>query len=322
MLVKILGIIAAVIALFSVYLQLTYKQRFEAPPTGIVASSDSAVIARGKYIVTSLSHCNECHTSKSIRKTGLAVAELPLSGGDVIHTPFADFYAPNITPDEETGIGKFTDEQLARAIRYGINHEGLAMAPFMSYSELSDADLGAVISYLRTNKPVHNVVPPRDPNLLGKAILRFVMKPYDNPAVSTLKMADTTAVYGGYLTSSVGNCIGCHTNRSPVGEFVGAPFSGGYVMEEEAGRFTTPNLTPDTATGRITYWSAEMFVNRFRQGKLVPGTPMPWDYYKNMTDNDLKAIYNFLQSLPPTTNETWETFVPRENQSQSTAVAR
>jgi len=308
---KVVALLTAIITLFLMYVQLTFKQPFEPPKTNIVASSDTAIISRGKYIITALSHCADCHTSKNIRNSDLSIAELPMSGGDVIHTPVADFYPPNITPDRETGIGRFTDEQLSRAIRYGVNHEGYAMAPFMSFSELSNNDLTAVISYLRTTKPVRNIVPKRSPNILGKIVLRFLMKPNLTPNVSTQQTPDTTAQYGGYLTSSVGNCIGCHTNRDPkTGDFISTPFSGGYVMEEESGRFITPNLTPDTTTGRIVHWSEALFINRFRQGKVIPGSPMPWNYFKNMTDNDLKAIYAYLQSLPPTHNEIGSTYVP------------
>jgi len=98
-------------------------------------------------------------------------------GGNPLETPFATFYTPNITPDEETGIGNFTDEQLARAIRHNINHNSRAMVGFMTFNGMSDEDISAVISYLRSTPPIRNVVPEHEYNIVGKVLVRFLIKP-------------------------------------------------------------------------------------------------------------------------------------------------
>ena len=124
---------------------------------------------------------------------------------------------------------------------------------------------------------------------------------------------DTTADYGKYLAHYITNCRGCHTNRSLMtGAYIGPEFAGGLKFESstEKGAYTvTPNLTPDKETGRITGWSQEQFINRFRQKKIIAASDMPWDQFRTMKDDDLKAIYKYLVSLKPVKNVTGPTYV-------------
>jgi mono/diheme cytochrome c family protein len=295
---KVVGIIVSLIALFLIYVQFTYRQTFEPPLTGITSSRDSSTIARGKYLVLGSAHCYTCHMPDSILRQGFTER---MMGGQAFETPFATFYTPNITSDKETGIGNFTDEQLARAIRYNVNHNNRAMVSFMSYNAMNDDDIAAIISYLRTTPPVRNVVPQHDYNLLGKELMRFLVK----PVVPTIQNIgpDTTAVYGKYLAYNVMNCNGCHTKRGSRGEFIGEPFAGGYSWKLDDGTYTSANLTPDDSTGRIAKWPQDVFIRKFRAARTLQNSPMPWDAYKILTDNDLKAIYKFLKQLPPVYNE-------------------
>ena len=89
-------------------------------------------------------------------------------------------------------------------------------------------------------------------------------------------------------------CNGCHTKRDMTGAFIGEPFGGGNDIEG----FITPNLTPDP-TGRIYRWTRKDFISRFRKGKLIPGSPMPWRSFGRMTDDELTALYNFLKTQKP-----------------------
>ena len=99
---------------------------------------------------------------------------------------------------------------------------------------------------------------------------------------------------------AVANCNECHTKRNGIGDYVGEPLAGGTEFEEEGKpTLVTPNLTPDPATGRMTAWSQEQFIKRFRMGKLIPYSHMPWETYSRMTDDELKAIYNYLKTLKP-----------------------
>jgi mono/diheme cytochrome c family protein len=305
---KVLAVIAGCIVVFLIYVQLTFKQKFEAPLTGITASTDSAVIARGRYLALGPSHCYACHTPDSLKKQGL---KEPMIGGVKYETPFATFIMPNITSDEETGIGRHTDEMLARAIRYNVNHNSEAMVGFMSYNNMTDDDITAIVSYLRSTTPVRNKVPSHDYNMLGKVLMRFMVKPYGNVRKNEIK-PDTTADYGRYLAYDVAQCYSCHTKRDGMGKFIGEPFAGGFTWEYPEGTYISPNLTPHDTTGRIVKWSQEVFIQRFRAGKVLENSPMPWDGYQILSDDDLKALYKFLQSLPPVKNEVAQTYVKKE----------
>jgi mono/diheme cytochrome c family protein len=295
---KIIGVIVSIICLFLLYVQLTFKQNFDVQRTGIKSTTDSSTIARGKYLVLGAAHCYTCHMPDSMLRKGYREEMI---GGNPLKTPFATFYTPNITSDKETGIGNFTDEQLARAIRYNVNHNSKAMVGFMTYNGMSDDDIRAIVSYLRSTPPIRNVVPDHDYNMLGKILMRFLLKPA-TPTVENLQ-PDTTAVYGKYLAYNVTNCAGCHTKRGSRGEFVGEPFAGGYSWDIADAKYTAANLTPDDSTGRITKWSQDVFIQRFRTGRVLENSPMPWDAYQTLSDNDLKALYNYLQQLPPVHNE-------------------
>lgn len=306
---KALLIFAAIIIVFLLFVQFTYNRRFDVPLTGIKSSTDSAIIARGKYLVYGPSHCWHCHNPKGPAAEGMPA----LTGGFQFPTPIATFYTPNLTPDMETGIGRFTDEQLARALRYGVNHENHAMAPFMSYNSMSDQDIAAIISFLRSTQPVRHEVPSRNLNMLGKIVSRFVLAPATPDNISKTVQPDTTAAYGNYLASSVAGCISCHTKRNPMtGAFEGAPFSGGYEMDGDSVTFITPNLTPHPGTGRIYEWSEDAFVSRLKSGSSVPGSPMPWKSFMAFSDDDLKAIYKFLQTVKPVNNPVLNTVVPKK----------
>ena len=173
-------------------------------------------------------------------------------------------------------------------------------------AKMSDEDLKAIISYLRSQEPVKNEVPASEFKFLGKALIAFgALTPIGpkNPPEKSV-MQDTTAAYGKYLANSVANCYGCHTDRDlESGAFIGEPFAGGFYMPPEpfteGYSFVTPNLTPDPETGIIADWDEELFLDRFKSGRIYKGTPMPWGAYSRMPDEDVKALYRYLQTLKP-----------------------
>jgi len=237
---------------------------------------------------------------------------LPLIGGLEFKLPIGKIYSKNITPDDETGIGKLPDSVIARSLRYGVARDGRALFDFMPFHNLSDEDLTAVISFLRSQPPTRNSVPDNQMNFVGKAVRAFLIKPVgpEGEIPKSLK-PDTTAEYGKYLAHYIANCKGCHTNRSLMtGAYIGPEFAGGLKFEVADGGYTvTPNLTPDKETGRITGWSQEIFINRFRQKKIIAVSDMPWDQFRNMNNDDLKAIYKYLVSLKPIKNVTGPTYI-------------
>ena len=279
------------------------NRKFDAPYPDNRASSDPAVIERGKYLVYGPGHCADCHGDGDRYADVKKGVQLPLSGGLTFHLPFGEFHVPNITPDKETGIGRYSDAELARILRHGVRPDGRAVLPFMPFANLSEADLTAVISFLRTQEPVKHAVPKHEPNFVGRALKAFVLKPV-GPSAPVMKESPTgpTIENGKYLTV-VGNCVVCHSKIDPVsGKPEGAIFSGGNPMESHVDptkTFTPPNLTPHPTDGWITGWSEDAFVNRLGAGIVHPASPMPWHAIQKMSDDDRRAIYRYLRSLPP-----------------------
>ena len=306
----LLGIFVALGGL-AAWTEYAWDRKFEAPYPDIHASKDPAVIAHGRYLAFGPAHCAGCHVSpKDASK--LAAGETPaLSGG--VEFPLGDLgaiWSPNITPDPATGIGRRTDGELARGIRYSVHADGRAMLPFMEFQTLSDSDLTAVISFLRSQAPVTNAVPPFAVKPKGKVALAFFVKPMGpkvTPAAAPPPPTDSLA-YGGYLVESVAQCAGCHTDRSMTdGSYTGPRLAGGWLRQSDSDPtvvLVTPNLTPDPETGRIAKWTEDVFVARFRAGKLIPQSDMPWAFYGRMTDDDLRAVFRYLHSLAPVKNDT------------------
>jgi mono/diheme cytochrome c family protein len=311
---RILVTLCVLVLVLVVYVQLGYKKKFnDIPYPDVKASKDSAVIARGKYLVFGPAHCAMCHIDVGQDMLVDAGKELPLVGGMEMHIPVGIIRPANLTSDKETGIGTLTDGQIARMMRYNVKRDGEAAIPFMPFQEMSDEDMTAVISYLRTLPPVKHEVPSSSYNLIGKIVKTFVLKP-SMPQTQPPKMVmhDTSVAYGNYMTHSVANCYGCHTDRDlRTGEFTGKPFAGGLIfapVPETFNRcFMTPNLTPDKATGRMADWELVTFMDRMHKGRLQKGSPMPWGPFSRMDDNDLKAIYNYLRTVPSVNNDVTKT---------------
>lgn len=306
--------VLSVIVLFIIYAMVRPEETFNAPYPDITASSDSTLIARGKYLVYGPAHCAYCHASSNEFQKVEAGEVVPLSGGNIFALPIGNVYVPNITSDKATGIGSFTDGELARTLRYGVKRNGHALLDFMPFYDISDQDLTAIISYLRTEPPVNNPVPQNEWNFMGKIILALGMiKPSGDGIVPPSPAPDSTAEYGKYLAGSVANCRGCHTKRDMMtGGYVGIDYAGDMQFEvlDENGKiipgkhFVSPNLTPDKETGRIAYWNDEAFVKRFQTGRVIEGSPMPWGAFSRMNEEDLKALNKYLHSLQPVHSQT------------------
>lgn len=289
-----------------------WDRTFEAPYPDIEATTDPEVVEYGRYLVYGPLHCASCHTPKE-QWPALAAGETPpLIGGYSITIPPGTFYMPNLTPDPETGIGERTDGELARVLRHGVRADGRVVIPFMEFQELSDADLRAVISYLRSQEPVRHPVPEHELTFLGRAVLALAMEPKGPEATPPAESPPPapTVERGAYL-AKVAQCAGCHTRRNNMdGSFIGERFAGGHAFpsEEDPGTvFVSPNLTPDPATGLITGWSEERFMTRFRAGEVLEGSPMPWSAFSRMHDDDLRALFRYLRSLEPVENDVGST---------------
>ena len=265
----------------------------------IRAVDDPEVIERGRRLVYGPMHCAACHGGDSVEGQGW---EAPLSGGKRFELGMLGaLVAPNITSDEHTGIGGITDDSLVRSLRYGISRDGQPLAPIMGFADLSDADLQAVISFLRTLPALPGPGLREELSWLGSIVLPVMLRPLAPETAPPVRVdPQPSSDYGRYLAHSVANCHGCHTPRSRLtGRFTGVDFSGGMTWEEPTGTFVAPNLTP-VPDGIIDALDEAQFVERFRiENRGASGSPMPWEAYRALTDLELVAIYRYLQSLPP-----------------------
>ncbi len=290
--------ILLIICAICIAVPLRQNLKYDAPYPDVHASTDSVIIARGRHLVISSAHCIDCHGKGNQDSLMAFGKDVTLSGGVVFELPVGKIYSRNITPDPETGIGNRTDPEIARVLRYGVHADGRAVFDFMPFHNTSDEDLTAIISYLRSTAPVKNRVPENDLNAMGKAVNAFMIKPVgpDEPIMKSVK-PDSTAAYGRYLTLNVANCKGCHTQRDLSGKYTGPLLAGGTPLGDPGLELVPPNLTTDSSS-RIFTWTKDQFIERFRGGKRIPYSHMPWESFKRMTDQELTAIYNYLKTVP------------------------
>lgn len=269
-------------------------RRFEATPQRL---------ERGHYIATALSGCTTgCHAPREVSAGGVTVAPGMEGAGQVMPIPDLPgrVVAPNLTPDPQTGAGSWTDDQLARAIREGIGHDGRTLFPFMPYPnfrKMSDEDLASVVVYLRSLPAVHHELPTTEIIFPVKYLMRSAPEPVTQ-AVPAPDPGDRVK-YGQYLVT-LGSCRECHTPQDKGQAAPGMELAGGFTLAEPGLTAASANLTPD-ASG-INYYDEALFIQALRTGyvkarKLSP--LMPVDVYKNLTDDDLKAMFAYLRTLKP-----------------------
>jgi mono/diheme cytochrome c family protein len=299
------GLILLLLLGFATFVALRQDLRFDTPFPDVTASTDPVVIERGRYVVRELAPCAACHGDPAQRERYFNGDEVPLVGGFVFDIPPGQFYSRNLTPDAETGLGGASDQAIARALRYGVGYDGRALLPFMEMQGLADDDLLAVVSYLRTLPPVRHPVPEHRYTLLGKVLKATMFANPIGPSAPPPSRAPRGASVeaGQYLAESVTLCWACHTQRSEAtGELTGPRFGGatGFIESDDPERsWSPPNITSDPTTGRLGAWSEDQFVERFRLGRTIPRSPMPWQSFSRLADEDLRAIYRYLKSVPP-----------------------
>lgn len=263
--------------------------------------STPARVERGARLVRTMG-CYFCHSPHDASNPGEPVtpgrefsgAEEPYGGlpGRV--------FAPNLSPDPETGAGNWTDDQFARAIREGIGHDGRAlfpMMPYLNFRYMSDEDLASVIVYIRSVPPVRNQVPPT------KLVfpVNYLIRISPQPLTESVPEPDTSdkVKWGKYLVSRSG-CGDCHTPAIKGADIEGMTLAGGTTLTSPAGTATSANLTPDP-TG-ISYYDEALFIDVLRTGKVKArqlNPTMPYSETKYMTDDELKALFAYLRSVAP-----------------------
>jgi cytochrome c553 len=319
---KIFGALLAMVVLAVIGLLVAAEVRFDRPRDvalpAIERSSDPAVIAHGEYLVHGPAGCSMCHGAADEVWRAKAGPKPALQGGFVFSMPgFGTFRPANLTPDETTGLGRRTPAQIARTIRHGVHADG-SIAPFMAIhaSAMADDDLQAVVSYLLSTPAVKQDAGENEMGAIGKILFAFAFEPAQPTPLALAPAAAPTVERGEYLAERVALCVFCHTQHDPISMEESAPsYTGGQpnpAYDLEAGAFTSPNefaapnITPHEG-GALARFNEESFLARFRAGKLIPNSPMPWQTFGNMTDDDVRAIYRYLQTVPAVANDTGPT---------------
>jgi mono/diheme cytochrome c family protein len=284
------GLIGLVVLAFAVlYVIGTVKWNrlhgtYDVPVETISIPTDQASIARGEHIAT-IRMCRHCH--------------LDNLGGQAAGAPvLLTLAVPNLTSGAG-GVGATnTDEDWVRAIRHGVGQDGrgLVLMPSSVWYYLSDEDLGALIAYLKNLPPVANELPETDLGPLGRVMLTLGQLPpeivpnvtvidHDGPRPIAPEPG-ITVEYGEYLAYTCALCHGSNFN--------------GQMISEGGPEYLATNLTMG---GEMRFWSEEDFMRTLQTG-VTPGghqlkDVMPWKYFGQMTDEELKAVWMYLQSLPP-----------------------
>jgi mono/diheme cytochrome c family protein len=267
--------------------------------------TSAAEVARGKYIFGATGGCG-CHT----------VPKGPVNaGGRRYDGPFGTVFSPNITPDRQTGIGTWTDEQIITAIRLGRRPNGerlLPIHPFTVFNGMAEEDLKAVVAFLRTTPPVNRANQPKKITVpLFESVFLPAWLAAFAPKETPPSKAPTTGVpRGEYLVRAVGHCGECHSPRTMTMATDNSRFLAGNPKgpEDQA----MPNITPDPDTG-IGKWSVEEIADYLGtgnkpdgdvagglMGEVIDGT---LSGYKDLTNADRVAIAQYLKSIPPVRNK-------------------
>jgi mono/diheme cytochrome c family protein len=253
-------------------------------------------LERGKYLMESVVACGNCHLQRGPQ--GQPLFDKGLSGGMVFDEAAFRAVAANITPDPDTGIGKWSDAQLAKAIREGVRPDGTVIGPPMPiefYRNMSDDDVASIVAYLRAQPPV--------PNAVAKSKYNIPLPRNYGPPVKGVKApsASDKLRYGKYL-ADIGHCMECHTPRDAQGRLAMAKVgAGGQVFPGPWGQSVSRNLTPHE-TG-LKGWTDEQIAHSVRTGMNREGQPykppMAYGFYKNISDADMSALIGYLRSLKP-----------------------
>ena len=260
------------------------------------ASADTPV-ERGAYLVNTIMTCANCHSPKGPPDV---VAGKDFSGGLRFNVPPFDVTAPNITPDKATGIGAWSDDDIKKLLRTGMRPSGVPVAAVMPtgfYDIITDADMDAIVAYLRTLKPISNKVPDPIYKMSGpRQIFPGAETPY-TPAMLNDPMKK------GFYLATIGHCMECHTPMTKGQHDWTADLArGGQEFPGPWGVSTSRNITSSKTKGIGEWTDAEIkraiTTGVDKDGNKLKG-PMGYQYYAHMTDADLDAVIGWVRTLPP-----------------------
>ncbi len=285
----LVGIIVAAIIVLSIIGGLRVNRQYDVQVTAIAIPNDAVAVARGKHLAEAVTFCHACHGAD-------------LSGDVLDDAPLiATIVAPNLTTGRGGVVSSYSDADFVRSIRHGVNPEGRGLMVMHSdvFNNLSAEDLGAIIAYVRSVPPVDREVPASKVGVVGKVLVALGL--FDNGALPflpaehidhTAPLAQmppqgVTVEYGRYLIS-ITLCAMCH----------GAVLQGGLPVAP--GSPPGPNIA---VYGTMGAWTVDDFAKPLRTGVMPDGSRslnpewMPWDVYANLTDDEVQAMWLYIQSL-------------------------
>lgn len=314
---KRIGAAALIVAMGTGLLAATSGLAFAQEAAPAAAAPEDPLVAKGKYLAT-IGDCISCHT----RPGGEAFA-----GGLPLKTPFGTIYTANITQDKESGIGNWTEEQLARAMHEGVADDGdhlYPAFPYTSYTKVTDEDVHAIFAYLKTIKPVAYSPPKNEmPFPFSQRGLMAVWNKLFFTEGRYTPDAKQSAEWnrGAYLVQGLGHCGACHTPRNQLGgEKTSLALTGAVYQDEIADavheqeivkqdnmvrEWSAVNLTQSPQG--LASWSAEEIAQYLKTGHTAyagatgPMATVITNSLKYLTDEDAKAMGVYLKSLPAAT---------------------
>ncbi|MGZ8424403.1 MAG: c-type cytochrome [Candidatus Binatia bacterium] len=276
------------------------------PPLAYAQGTQKELVARGQYIFAVSGGC-ACHTEpKGVHNAGARPFQIPL--GTV--------YSTNLTSDNDTGLGNWTDQQIIDAIIKGLRKDGsrqLPLMPYTLYSGMAQEDLKALVAYLRSLKPVKKATPELKTStpFMRSVVTELWLKAFGTFYESPAQAPKSGIERGKYLTNHVAICGDCHTPRNSFGVPNQSLYMAGSPKDGPIGELV-PNITPDKETG-IGDWKREDISEL-----LLTGTKPDYDNvqglmeevirgtthgYKDMTKEDALAIADYLKSIPAIKNK-------------------
>jgi mono/diheme cytochrome c family protein len=271
------------------------------------ASATPEAIERGRYLAHHVLGCVPCHSPIDEDRPGDFVIEgALLSGREFPVVPEmipGKLVAGNLTPDRETGLGAWTDGEIARAIREGVSRDGRPLFPMMNYGQfrhLTDEDTLAVISYLRSVPPIRKELPPSAIDFPASMFIRLAPAPLSEPPPEW----PNEPLARGRMLLKVMGCVDCHTPMEKGRPIEGMDLAGGNAFAGPFGVVYAANITSHPASG-VGAYSDEDLVRVFREGRAKDGRAlwvMPWSATMGLRDEDLAALIAALREIAPNPN--------------------
>ena len=255
-------------------------------------------VERGSYLVNSVLTCGNCHTPRG--PGGAYDMSRQLSGGpQTWDEETFKVKGANITPDAETGIGRWSNADIKRALLTGIRPDGTQLAtimPYGFYKVLTASDVDAIVAYLKSVPPVRNAIEPP----IYKMAMHVATPPGVDRAMSEAEMSDTTK--RGFYLVTIGHCMECHTPLVQGRHDFSKLGGGGQEFKGPFGVSVSRNITSHPKMG-LGGWTDSEIKAAITQGLHRDGTklkpPMAFALYARMTEQDLNAIVAYLRTVPP-----------------------